>query len=91
MKYSDVSQDIRALLQSHGVPEKEVYLDSENSGLVFPQALDAMQASYRAGGMGHPSITHRKGWEAYETLYTSTLGLAKTLHCDPGEIAYTHS
>ncbi|MDD1674859.1 MAG: cysteine desulfurase, partial [Methanomicrobiales archaeon] len=40
---------------------------------------------------GHPSITHRKGWEAYETLYTSTLGLAKTLHCDPGEIAYTHS
>lgn len=91
MIYSDLSRDIQALLQSHGVPEKEVYLDSENSGLVFPQALEAMQTAYLAGGMGHPSITHRKGWEAYQTLYTSTLGLAKALHCEPGEIAYTHS
>jgi cysteine desulfurase len=91
MIYSDMSRDIRALLDSHGVPPKEVYLDSENSGMVFPGALEAMRTAYLESGQGHPSITHRKGWEAYETLYTSTLELAGAMHCKPDEIAYTHS
>ena len=54
MKFSDMSRDVTALLESHGVPKREVYLDSENSGMVFPQALEAMQAAYMGGGMGHP-------------------------------------
>ncbi|MDO8871281.1 MAG: cysteine desulfurase family protein [Methanoregula sp.] len=91
MMFSDMSRDVAALLESHGVPEKEVYLDSENSGMVFPQALEAMQAAYQGSGMGHPSITHRKGWEAYETLYLSTLALSGAMHCKPEEITYTHS
>jgi len=91
MIFSDMSRDVTALLQSHGVPEREVYLDSENSGMVFPQALEAMQRAYTGSGMGHPSITHRKGWEAYETLYQSTRVLAGAMHCEPDEIAYTHS
>jgi cysteine desulfurase len=91
MIFSDMSRDITALLESHGVPEREVYLDSENSGLIFPQALEAMKSAYVNGGMGHPSITHLKGWEAYETLYKSTLFLAGAMHCKPDEIAYTHS
>lgn len=91
MIISDVSRDVTALLESHGVPEKEVYLDSENSGLVFPQALETMQTAYRTSGKGHPAITHRKGWEAYETLYRSTLFLAKAMRCKPDEIAHTHS
>jgi cysteine desulfurase len=91
MIFSDVSRNVEALLESHGVPEKEVYLDSENSGMVFPQALEAVRAAYAGAGMGHPSITHRKGWEAYETLYRSTISLAGALHCRPDEIAYTHS
>lgn len=91
MIFSDMSRDVTALLESHGIPKREVYLDSENSGMVFPQALEAMLAAYQSGGQGHPSITHRKGWEAYETLYTSTLSLAASMHCKPDEIAYTHS
>jgi len=91
MIFSDMSRDVTALLDSHGVPAREVYLDSENSGMVFPQALAAMQAAYTGTGMGHPSITHRKGWEAYENLYQSTLALASAMHCKPDEIAYTHS
>ncbi|MBP1927478.1 cysteine desulfurase [Methanolinea mesophila] len=91
MIYSDMSRDIRALLDSHGVPDKEVYLDSENSGMIFPEALEAMRAAYLESGQGHPAITNRKGWEAYETLYTSTLALAEAMHCKPDEIAYTHS
>lgn len=91
MMFSDMSRDVAALLESHGIPEREVYLDSENSGMIFPQALEAMQKAYSGGGMGHPSITHRKGWEAYETMYLSTLKLAESMHCKPEEIAYTHS
>ncbi len=91
MIFSDISRDITALVESHGVPEREVYLDSENSGMIFPQALDAMKSAYTGGGKGHPSITHLKGWEAYETLYKSTLTLATSMHCRPDEIAYTHS
>jgi len=91
MMFSDMSRDVAALLESHGVPEREVYLDSENSGMLFPQALETMEAAYLTTGKGHPSITHRKGWEAYETLYKSTLGLAESMHCKPDEIAYTHS
>jgi len=59
--------------------------------MVFPQALEAMQKAYTGSGIGHPSITHRKGWEAYENLYVSTLALAGSMHCKPDEIAYTHS
>jgi len=91
MIFSDMSHDVTALLESHGVPEREVYLDSENSGMIFPQALEAMKNAYMAGGKGHPSITHLKGWEAYETLYKSTLSLAEAMHCKPDEIAYTYS
>ena len=91
MIFSDMSRDITALLESHGVPQREVYLDSENSGMIFPQALDAMKSAYMGGGKGHPSITHLKGWESYETLYKSTLTLAGAMHCRPDEIAYTHS
>jgi len=91
MIFSDMSRDVTALLESHGIPDREVYLDSENSGMVFPQALEVMKSAYMGSGKGHPSITHRKGWEAYETLYTSTLGLARAMHCKPDEIAYTHS
>jgi cysteine desulfurase len=91
MIFSDISRDITALVESHGIPEQEVYLDSENSGMIFPQALEAMQSAYMKGGNGHPSITHLKGWEAYETLYKSTLILAAAMNCKPDEIAFTHS
>lgn len=91
MIFSDMSRDVRGLLDAHGVPPREVYLDSENSGMILPEALDAMHEAYTGGGMGHPSITHRKGWEAYEMLYRSTLTLAGAIGCRPDEIAYTHS
>ncbi len=91
MKISDLSTDVAALLESHGVPEREVYLDSENSGLVFPEALQAMIQAYEEGGMGHPSITHRKGWESYETLLSATRIIAGAIRCQPDELVFTHS
>ncbi|NYT21938.1 MAG: cysteine desulfurase [Methanomicrobiales archaeon] len=88
---SDLSTDVAALLESHGIPEREVYLDSENSGLVFPEAIRAMVRAYAGGGMGHPSITHRKGWESYETLLSATRTIAEAVRCQPDELVFTHS
>ena len=88
---SDVIKDVRSLLESHGKPKKEVYLDSENSGLIFPEALEALIEAYKNIGYGHPSITHKIGWESYEILYESSNILANFLNCNPEEIVYTHN
>jgi len=39
---SDVLRSVRELLEQHGKPEREVCLDSENSGLVLGDALEEM-------------------------------------------------
>lgn len=91
MIYSDLTRDIEDLLKSHGIPEREVYLDSENSGLIFPEALDAMVRAYSVSGRGHPAITHRAGWESYETMYKSSKVIADAIRCKPDELVYTHS
>jgi cysteine desulfurase len=91
MTFSDLSRDIGPLLESHGVPEREVYLDSENSGMIYPEALEAMVASYRGRGRGHPSITNRAGWEAYETLFHAATLIAGVVDCKPEELNFVHS
>jgi cysteine desulfurase len=91
MIFSDLSRDIGPLLESHGVPEREVYLDSENSGMIYPEALEAMVASYQGPGRGHPSITHRAGWEAYETLFHAATTIAGTIASKPEELSFVHS
>ncbi|MDT8357281.1 MAG: cysteine desulfurase family protein [Methanomicrobiaceae archaeon] len=88
---SDLSRDVEDLLESHGTPEREVYLDAENSGPIFPEALEAMRNAYTGPGKGHPAITHRIGWEAYELLFKSSQTLAAAMHCRPDEIVHTHS
>ncbi|KON26632.1 cysteine sulfinate desulfinase, partial [miscellaneous Crenarchaeota group archaeon SMTZ-80] len=81
---------MRDLIAVHGEPSREVYLDSENSGLIFPKALEQMVRTYKEVGYGNPSITHKIGWESYEVLYKSTELLSQILNTKTGELAYTH-
>lgn len=90
MTYSDLSRSMRELIESHGRPEREVYLDHENSGLIIPEALEAMIGAYREGGRGHPSITHRIGWRSYQSLYEATSAISMALNCDTDELVHTH-
>ncbi len=90
MTYSDLSRPMRELIESHGRPEREVYLDHENSGLIIPEALEAMIGAYREGGRGHPSITHRIGWISYQSLYEATSAISAALNCDTNELVHTH-
>lgn len=91
MIYSDLSRSVKGLIESHGEPSREVYLDYENSGFIVPEALDTLVNAYRGEGKSHPSITHRLGWITYQTLYEATSKIASALKCDINEIVYTHS
>jgi len=88
---SEFNRDAEELLKAHGVPSREVYLDSENSGLIFPEALEAMVECYTSVGYGHPSITHKAGWEAYEVLRKSSEIISRALGCSSDELIYLHS
>ncbi|MFN3267815.1 MAG: cysteine desulfurase family protein [Zestosphaera sp.] len=91
MTYSDLSRSVSELIESHGVPKREVYLDNENSGIIIPEALKALEDAYKRDGRGHPSITHLMGWISYQTLYQATSKIASAINCKPEEIIYTHS
>ncbi|MCS7139347.1 MAG: cysteine desulfurase [Candidatus Nezhaarchaeota archaeon] len=91
MAYSDLLRSISELIDSHGKPKREVYLDNENSGLIVSEALKAMEDAYLRCGRGHPSITHLMGWMSYQSLYEATVKIASAINCNPEEIVYTHS
>jgi len=86
------SRKVYELLKSHGKPSREVYFDLENSGFVPEEVLEAMIPYFNKKGYGHPSITHRVGWEALEVIYEAKELIAKTLGIRNSEnIVFTHS
>ncbi|ADM28154.1 aminotransferase class V [Ignisphaera aggregans DSM 17230] len=86
------SKKIRELLDHHGKPSKEVYFDLENSGWVPPEVVEAMKPYYNVYGYGHPSITHRIGWEALEVVYEAKELIASSIGAKSiDEIVFTHS
>ncbi|MEM2122848.1 MAG: cysteine desulfurase family protein [Candidatus Bathyarchaeia archaeon] len=81
---------MKGLIELHGEAEREVYLDSENSGLIFPEALEKLVKAYSEAGYGNPSITHKPGWESYEIIYQASEKFSRILNASPEELAYTH-
>lgn len=78
-------------LQEHGKPPREAYFDHENSGWVPPEVVEEMLPYFNQRGYGHPSITNRPGWEAYEVLESTLDLVGKTLNIGDGELVITHS
>jgi len=84
--------NVKELIKTHGKPKKEVYFDHENSGWVPPEVVEAMLPYFNIRGYGHPAITHKPGWEAYEVVYETKELIARTINADgPEEIIFTHS
>ena len=50
-----------------------------------------MIRAYREYGYGHPSITHRIGWQSYELILKAASNLQGMLAVKDGEIVFTHS
>ena len=64
-------ENIKELLKLHEGITHEVYLDNENSSIVPQEVVDAMLPYYNRKAYGNPTLTHKPGWEAFETIMSS--------------------
>jgi len=74
-------ENVKELLKAHEGLKREVYLDIENSSWVPKEVIDAMLPYYNQRAFGNPTLTHKPGWEAFETIMESTQKIATFLGC----------
>ncbi len=72
-------ENVKALLKAHENLTREVYLDNENSTVVPKEVLDEMLPYYSQKAYGNPTLTHKPGWEAFETIMESAQKISKFL------------
>jgi cysteine desulfurase len=71
-------ENVKELLKLHEGITHEVYLDNENSSIVPKEVVDAMLPYFNKTAYGNPTLTHKPGWEAFETIMNS---FKKISHC----------
>jgi cysteine desulfurase len=72
-------ENVKELLKAHEGIKHEVYLDNENSSMVPKEVVDAMLPYYGQRAYGNPTLTHKPGWEAFETIMESSQRISKLL------------
>ncbi|MDQ7032986.1 MAG: aminotransferase class V-fold PLP-dependent enzyme, partial [Desulfonauticus sp.] len=83
-------ENVKELLKAHEGLKREVYLDIENSSWVPEEVVNAMLPFYSKLAYGNPTLTHKPGWEAFETIMEETKKVANFLGCkNIEEINYT--
>ena len=82
-----MAEDIRELLKAHEGLKRQVYLDIENSSMVPKEVVDAMLPYFNQHAYGNPTLTHKPGWEAFETIMQSSQKIATFLGCKTLELA----
>ena len=74
-------ENIKELLKAHEGLKREVYLDIENSSMVPKEVVDVMLPYFNQHAYGNPTLTHKPGWEAFETIMESSQKIATFLGC----------
>jgi cysteine desulfurase len=74
-------ENVKALLKAHEGLKHEVYLDNENSTIVPDEVIEAMLPYYNKRAYGNPTLTHKPGWEAFETIMESAQRISAFLGC----------
>ena len=74
-------ENVKELLKAHKGLKREVYLDIENSSMVPKEVVDAMLPYFNRRAYGNPTLTHKPGWEAFETIMESSQKIAAFLGC----------
>jgi cysteine desulfurase len=74
-------ENVRELLKAHEGLKREVYLDIENSSIVPKEIVEAMLPYFSERAYGNPTLTHKPGWEAFETIMESAQKIAGFLGC----------
>ena len=72
-------ENVEALLKAHENLKREVYLDNENSTVVPKKVLDEMLPYYTQKAYGNPTLTHKPGWEAFETIMKAAKKISQFL------------
>lgn len=80
-----MDENVTELLKAHEGLEREVYLDIENSSAVPREVVDAMLPYFNKRAYGNPTLTHKPGWEAFETVMNCSQKIAKFLGCETRE------
>ena len=70
-------ENVKELLKLHEGLKHEVYLDNENSTATPKEVVEAMLPYFSQRSYGNPTLTHKPGWEAFETLMESSQQIAK--------------
>jgi cysteine desulfurase len=78
-------ENVKELLKAHEGLRREVYLDIENSSPVPNEVVEAMLPYYNRLAYGNPTLTHKPGWEAFETIMESSQKIASFLGCKAAE------
>ena len=74
-------ENVKELLKAHKGLKREVYLDLENSAPVPEEVVKAMLPYFNKMAYGNPTLTHKPGWEAFETIMESSQKIAAFLKC----------
>ncbi|MDR0371996.1 MAG: cysteine desulfurase [Nitrososphaerota archaeon] len=65
-------ENVKELLKLHKDITHEVYLDNENSSFVPQEILEVMLPYWNKKAYGNPTLTHKPGWEAFETIMNAS-------------------
>jgi cysteine desulfurase len=83
-------ENVKELLKAHEGLECNVYLDGENSSRVPDEVVKAMLPYFNQIAYGNPTLTHKPGWEAFETVMESAEKIASFIGCEtPEQINFT--
>jgi cysteine desulfurase len=83
-------ENVKELLKAHKGLQREVYLDSENSSKVPDEIVESMLPYFNQRAYGNATLTHKPGWEAFETIMESAQKIASFVGCKtPEEINFT--
>jgi len=83
-------ENVRDLVKYHGEVEREVYLDLENSAPVPAEVLQEMLPYFTSKAYGNPTLTHKQGWEAYETIMNAASFITRLIGgSSPEELCFT--
>lgn len=72
-------ENVKELIKAHEGIKHEVYLDNENSTIVPTDIVEEMLPYYNIRSFGNPTLTHKPGWEAFETIMQSAQKVANFL------------
>jgi cysteine desulfurase len=70
-------ENVKELIKAHEGIKHEVYLDNENSTIVPNEIIEEMLPYYNKQAYGNPTLTHKPGWEAFETIMDSAQKIAE--------------